>query len=71
GGARARDAARCLSAADALLPPGHVAVRGEREARRCAESRLRSVLGDAAYEEAYAQGDGLAPEEAVALIEAG
>ncbi|WP_338778030.1 BTAD domain-containing putative transcriptional regulator [Streptomyces sp. DG1A-41] len=68
GGQRARDAARCLGAADALLPSGHVAARQEREAREQAERRARAVLGDPAYESAYAEGGGLSPEEATALL---
>ncbi|MGX1565331.1 BTAD domain-containing putative transcriptional regulator [Streptomyces sp. NPDC055506] len=68
GGHRARDAARCLGAARVLLPPGHVAVRQEREAHAQAERRARAVLGDAAYESAYAEGGGLSPEEATALV---
>jgi hypothetical protein len=68
GGHRARDAARCLGAAHALLPPGHVAARQEREAHEQAERRARAVLGDRAYETAYAEGGSLSPEEATALI---
>ncbi|MFF9203100.1 BTAD domain-containing putative transcriptional regulator [Streptomyces sp. NPDC014986] len=68
GGHRARDAARCMGAADSWLPAGHVAAGTEREVRRCAEARIRSVLGDAAYETAYAQGAALTPDEAVALL---
>ncbi|MEU0388678.1 BTAD domain-containing putative transcriptional regulator [Streptomyces chartreusis] len=68
GGHRARDAARFLGAADALLPSGHVAARQEREAREQAERRARAVLGDTAYESAYAEGGGLSPEEAAALL---
>ncbi|GGW31271.1 BTAD domain-containing putative transcriptional regulator [Streptomyces caelestis] len=68
GGHRARDAARFLGAADALLPSGHVAARQEREAREQAERQARAVLGDPAYESAYAEGCGLSPEEATALL---
>ncbi|GAB2741114.1 AfsR/SARP family transcriptional regulator [Streptomyces bullii] len=68
GGERARDAARCLGAADVLLPPGHVAGRQEREARASAVRRAREALGDAVYRAAYAEGGGLSPEEAVALV---
>ncbi|MGA5897872.1 BTAD domain-containing putative transcriptional regulator [Streptomyces venetus] len=68
GGHRAADAARCLGAADALLSPGHVARRQERETREQAERRARAVLGDTAYEAAYAEGGGLSPEEATALL---
>ncbi|GAA2762062.1 hypothetical protein GCM10010103_11030 [Streptomyces paradoxus] len=65
---RAADAARCLGAADALLPPDRVAPRQERELRERAERRARAALGDPAYETAYAQGGGLSPEEAAALL---
>ncbi|MFH9015108.1 BTAD domain-containing putative transcriptional regulator [Streptomyces sp. NPDC017943] len=68
GGRRAADAARCLGAADALLPPGHLAQRQERETRETAERQARAVLGDTAYEAAYARGDGLTVEEAAALL---
>ncbi|MEW2252358.1 BTAD domain-containing putative transcriptional regulator [Streptomyces sp. NPDC006975] len=69
GGARARDAARCLGAAEALLPPGHVSGFAERAARDRAEQAVRDALGDEeAYAAAYAEGAGLSPEEAVALV---
>ncbi|MFF4057577.1 BTAD domain-containing putative transcriptional regulator [Streptomyces sp. NPDC001668] len=68
GGARARDGARCLRAGDALLPPGHVPTSVERRVRGDAERELRAVLGDAAYESAYAEGGGLSPQEAAALV---
>ncbi|MFE6408308.1 BTAD domain-containing putative transcriptional regulator [Streptomyces sp. NPDC057837] len=68
GGRRAADAARCLGAFDALLPRGHVAQRQERLTRERAESHAREVLGDAAYEAAYAEGGGLSLEEAAALF---
>ncbi|MFI8187800.1 AfsR/SARP family transcriptional regulator [Streptomyces sp. NPDC085946] len=68
GGRRAPDAARCLGAADALLPPGHLAARQERLVREDAERRARALLGDPAYEAAYAQGRGLSAEEAAALV---
>ncbi|MFF1302916.1 BTAD domain-containing putative transcriptional regulator [Streptomyces sp. NPDC058307] len=67
-GARARDGARCLRAGDALLPPGHAPTTVERIVRGRAERELRAVLGDAAYESAYAEGDGLSPQEAAALV---
>ncbi|MET8446390.1 BTAD domain-containing putative transcriptional regulator [Streptomyces sp. NPDC005209] len=67
-GARAADAARCLGAADALLPPGHVPIRLEREVRERSETRARAVLGEAAFEAAYAEGGGLPYEEAAALV---
>ncbi|MEZ3182136.1 winged helix-turn-helix domain-containing protein [Streptomyces pimonensis] len=68
GGRRAREAARCLGAADSWLPPGHSAPRLEREIRARAEARARAALGDTAYESAYAEGAGLLPEEAGALL---
>ncbi|MGC3001020.1 ATP-binding protein, partial [Streptomyces sp. G35A] len=68
GGSRARDAARCLGAADARLPSGHVLSRLEREARERAERRIRALLGPAAYESAYAEGAALSLEEAGALL---
>ncbi|MFF3905104.1 BTAD domain-containing putative transcriptional regulator [Streptomyces sp. NPDC001848] len=68
GGRRAGDAARCVGAADGLLPPGHVRGPAEIEARATAEAGARAVLGDSAYEAAYAEGDGLTLEEAAALV---
>ncbi|MBT3150868.1 AfsR/SARP family transcriptional regulator [Streptomyces sp. CHD11] len=68
GGRHARDAARCVGAADSWLPPGHHATLVEREVRERAEARARAALGDTAYETAYAEGDGLGVEEAAALL---
>ncbi|MEU0412590.1 BTAD domain-containing putative transcriptional regulator [Streptomyces griseorubiginosus] len=68
GGARARVGARCLRAGDALLPADHAPTTIERTVRGNAERDLRAVLGDAAYESAYAEGGGLSPEEAAALV---
>ncbi|WP_118082691.1 BTAD domain-containing putative transcriptional regulator [Streptomyces sp. CC0208] len=68
GGARARDGARCLRVGDGLLPSDHVPTTVERTVRGRAEQQLRAVLGDAAFESAYAEGDGLSPGEAVALV---
>ncbi|MFE3030992.1 BTAD domain-containing putative transcriptional regulator [Streptomyces canus] len=67
-GARARDGARCLRVGDALLPTAHAPTTVERTLRARAEEELRAVLGDAAFESAYAEGDGLSPEEAAALV---
>ncbi|MGW5133898.1 AfsR/SARP family transcriptional regulator [Streptomyces sp. NPDC004135] len=67
-GRHAADAARCLGAADARLPPGHVAQRQERETRKEAERQARTLLGDTAYDSAYAQGGGLSLEEAADLL---
>ncbi len=66
--ARAADAARCLGASDAMLPPGHIALRQERMQRADAEAQARRQLGDAAYESAYAEGGDLGYEEAAALV---
>ncbi|MFB8753137.1 AfsR/SARP family transcriptional regulator [Streptomyces parvulus] len=68
GGHRAVDGARCIGAADALLPPGHVAYGMERDARLWAVERVRAVLGAEAYEAGYAEGGGLSLEEAAALV---
>ncbi|MGP4014046.1 ATP-binding protein, partial [Streptomyces sp. 4N124] len=68
GGRRARDGARCVGAADALLPPRHVPSALERTVREKAEQPLRQLLGDEEYETAYAEGGGLSPEEAAALV---
>ncbi|MFF3331218.1 BTAD domain-containing putative transcriptional regulator [Streptomyces sp. NPDC002888] len=68
GGSRATAAARCLGAADVLLLPGHIPSRLENEVRARAEGPARAVLGDAAYEAAYAEGGGLSLEEAAALV---
>ncbi|MEU2909059.1 BTAD domain-containing putative transcriptional regulator [Streptomyces massasporeus] len=68
GGRRAADAARCLGAFDTLLPPGHVSQAQERQTREQAERHTRALLGDRAYETAYAEGGGLSIEEATALL---
>ncbi|MFB7457971.1 BTAD domain-containing putative transcriptional regulator [Streptomyces sp. NPDC056188] len=68
GGRRARDAARCLGAADALLPPRHVASAMERHVRDEVVALTRELLGDEAYEAAYVEGGGLSAQEAAALI---
>ena len=69
GGARALDAARCLGAADALLPPGHLQVGLERTSRDRSETRVRAALADErAYESAYAEGGALSRAEATALL---
>ncbi|MFI0501974.1 BTAD domain-containing putative transcriptional regulator [Streptomyces albogriseolus] len=69
GGRHARDAARCLGAADSWLPEGHTAGLLERTTRARAEARIRDVLDETAFAAAYAEGDGLSPEEAVALLD--
>lgn len=68
GGRRAVDAARCLGAADAMLPPDHVETGLELDARAQAARRVREALGAEAYEAAYAEGAGLSAQEAVALV---
>ncbi|MGW6733564.1 AfsR/SARP family transcriptional regulator [Streptomyces sp. NPDC055013] len=68
GGCRTRDAARCLGAADGLLPARYVASTHERKVYEGAAERARAVLGDAAYEVAYTEGGGLSSREATALI---
>ncbi|MPY30859.1 AfsR/SARP family transcriptional regulator [Streptomyces adustus] len=68
GGARARDAARCLGTAAWLLPPGHVAGVMERAVQDLAERSVRAALGDEEYEAAYAAGGNLSYEEAAALV---
>ncbi|MFI0829819.1 AfsR/SARP family transcriptional regulator [Streptomyces sp. NPDC021140] len=67
-GERAADGARCLGAADAMLPPGHVSTGMERDARGRAVERVREALGTEAYDAAYAEGGRLSPKEAVALV---
>lgn len=68
GGSRARDGARCLAAGDALLPHNHAPTTVERETRARAARVLRAALGDGAFEAAYAEGGGLSPREAAALV---
>ncbi|MEU4655910.1 BTAD domain-containing putative transcriptional regulator [Streptomyces sp. NPDC023723] len=68
GGRRARDAARCLGAATEALPSGHVDDVMERVARAQAVRETRAALGEEAYAAAYAEGRGLAVEEAAALV---
>ncbi|MEV6262905.1 BTAD domain-containing putative transcriptional regulator [Streptomyces sp. NPDC051784] len=68
GERRAVLGARLLAAGRKLLPEGHVPVRTERQNEAAAEELLRGVLGDAAFESAYAEGGGLSREEATALV---
>ncbi|WP_030970604.1 AfsR/SARP family transcriptional regulator [Streptomyces sp. NRRL S-1824] len=70
GERRAALAARLLGAGSGLLPNGHVPTTIERRNYAEAEAAARAVLGDAGYEAAYAEGDGLALDEAIALTEA-
>ncbi|MER6733828.1 BTAD domain-containing putative transcriptional regulator [Streptomyces puniciscabiei] len=68
GGGRAADAARCLGAAQALLPSGHILSGVERRCHDMAEGRIREILDDRAYRAAYAEGGGLSLVEATALV---
>ncbi|MGW3207895.1 BTAD domain-containing putative transcriptional regulator [Streptomyces sp. NPDC001135] len=68
GGSRAADAARCLGAADALLPAGHILSGVELRCHDLTEARIRGVLDEPAYRAAYAEGGGLSLAEATALI---
>ncbi|MFD3835414.1 BTAD domain-containing putative transcriptional regulator [Streptomyces sp. NPDC058642] len=68
GANRPADAARVLGTARAMLPSGHVATSIERETYDRAERHARAALGDEAFEAAHAQGGGLSPGEATALI---
>ncbi|MFF9847599.1 BTAD domain-containing putative transcriptional regulator [Streptomyces litmocidini] len=68
GGPRARTAAVLLGGYEGLLPPGHLAPPMERENLARATELCRSVLGDAEFEAAYAEGGGLSKEEAAALL---
>ncbi|MFJ8331018.1 BTAD domain-containing putative transcriptional regulator [Streptomyces sp. NPDC094437] len=68
GGTRARDAARCLGAADALMPSGHARNGLERRVREETVRRVRAALGESAYTAAYAEGGGLSAEDAAALV---
>ncbi|WP_328889328.1 AfsR/SARP family transcriptional regulator [Streptomyces sp. NBC_00316] len=70
GERRAALAARLLGAGSGLLPNGHVPTTIERRNYAEAEAAARAVLGEAGYEAAYAEGDGLALEEAIALVDA-
>lgn len=69
GVSRARDAARCLGAADAGLPSGHLTSGADRMMRERAERRIRALLGDDdVYAAAYTEGGGLTLDEAAALL---
>uniref|UniRef100_A0AAU2VA70 Winged helix-turn-helix domain-containing protein n=1 Tax=Streptomyces sp. NBC_00003 TaxID=2903608 RepID=A0AAU2VA70_9ACTN len=62
------DAARLVGAHDALLPTGHFLAPVQLEQRADVERAARTLLDDAAYEAAYAEGGGLSVEEAAALV---
>ncbi|WP_329211709.1 winged helix-turn-helix domain-containing protein [Streptomyces sp. NBC_00683] len=71
GERRCRDAARLLGLHAVLLPAGHVPTVTERSNRDAAEEVVRAGLADdAAFETAYAEGGGLALEEATAFADA-
>ncbi|MFF8727689.1 BTAD domain-containing putative transcriptional regulator [Streptomyces sp. NPDC015171] len=65
---RAADAARCLAAAQAVLPPGHVSSGVEHRMSDLTEARIRERLDGPGYTAAYAEGGGLSLAEATALI---
>ncbi|WP_093801108.1 BTAD domain-containing putative transcriptional regulator [Streptomyces sp. Wb2n-11] len=68
GPGQARDAARLLGAHESLLPAGHFVTVQDRDTREDAEAATRAVLGDTAYEAAYAEGGCLTLDEAAALV---
>ncbi|MFE7949844.1 BTAD domain-containing putative transcriptional regulator [Streptomyces sp. NPDC057426] len=68
GGPGATVGARLLGAQPGLLPESHLLSPSERENLERATALARSVLGDEAFEAAYAEGGGLSPEEATALL---
>ncbi|MFI9200661.1 AfsR/SARP family transcriptional regulator [Streptomyces sp. NPDC053048] len=68
GESHALTSARLLGAAHALRPPALHVASTEREIREAAEHAARAVLGAEAYELAYAEGGGLSPAEAAALV---
>ncbi|MFB7220702.1 BTAD domain-containing putative transcriptional regulator [Streptomyces sp. NPDC056227] len=70
GERRAADAARLLGAREGLLPTGHVEASLERDNHARAVELVRTVLGEASYAAAYAEGGGLTLEEAAALVDA-
>lgn len=69
GGPRATIGARLLGASASHLPPGHPLTPLERENLERATRFARSVLGDPAFEAAYAEGGGLSLGEATALLD--
>ncbi|MFI8402791.1 AfsR family transcriptional regulator, partial [Streptomyces sp. NPDC085463] len=68
GGPEARTGAVLLGARDGLLPPEHLPPPTEREQLERATELGRSVLGDAEFGAARAEGGGLSFEEAAALL---
>ncbi|WP_432042510.1 BTAD domain-containing putative transcriptional regulator [Streptomyces cadmiisoli] len=67
-GREAADAARCLGAAEALRPPGHLATAQEREIRARATEAVNGLLGPRELAAARAEGGGLTAKEAAALL---
>ncbi|MFF7727787.1 BTAD domain-containing putative transcriptional regulator [Streptomyces sp. NPDC008001] len=61
-------AARLLGAGEALRPVDFPVASVEREVYERTEAEVRELLGDDAYESAYAEGGGLTLEEATALV---
>ncbi|MFE1547208.1 BTAD domain-containing putative transcriptional regulator [Streptomyces sp. NPDC058718] len=68
GGPSARFAATLLGARDGLLPAGHLAPPLELENLATATELTRSLLGEAEFAAAHAEGDGLSLEETAALL---
>ncbi|RZB16279.1 AfsR family transcriptional regulator [Streptomyces sp. F001] len=68
GGRDAGDAARCLGAADALVPPGHRHPSLERRTRDRALAAVRGALSADEFAAAYAEGGSLTAKEAAALV---
>ncbi|MFF7698505.1 AfsR/SARP family transcriptional regulator [Streptomyces lydicus] len=68
GAPAGRDAARLVGAYDALRGTTHVPAMIIRDDRDRTEAAARALLGDAAFETAYAEGGDLSLEEATALI---
>ncbi|MEU9863783.1 BTAD domain-containing putative transcriptional regulator [Streptomyces sp. NPDC047971] len=71
GGSDATTGAILLGAVPGLLPEGHLLSPPEREILARATELARSVLGEASFEAAYAEGGGLSLEEATALLARG
>ncbi|MFB7606105.1 BTAD domain-containing putative transcriptional regulator [Streptomyces gardneri] len=68
GGPSARLAATLLGARESILPPGHLPPPLEQENLAAATELARSVLGEAEFAAAHAEGDGLSLEETAALL---
>jgi hypothetical protein len=66
--ANALVAARLVGASETLRPVDYPPLSVEREVRERAVTAVVALLGDAAYERAYAEGGGLSLEEATALV---